>query len=60
LHVAAGHGLTLRNVGAVAQISEIEEFNIGHSIIANSVFMGLERAVCEMREAIRAGTAYAR
>jgi pyridoxine 5-phosphate synthase len=60
LHVAAGHGLTLRNVGAVAEISAIEEFNIGHSIIANSVFMGLERAVREMREAIRAGTAYAR
>ena len=60
LHVAAGHGLTLRNVGAVAEISAIEEFNIGHSIIANSVFIGLERAVREMREAIRAGTAYAR
>src|SRR3984893_6155872 len=57
LHVAAGHGLTLRNVGAVAQISEIEEFNIGHSIIAHSVFVGLERAVREMVEAIKAGTA---
>ena len=56
LHVAAGHGLTLRNVGAVAQISEIEEFNIGHSIISNAVFMGLERAVREMREAIRPGS----
>jgi pyridoxine 5-phosphate synthase len=57
LHVAAGHGLTLRNVGAVAQISEIEEFNIGHSIISQAVFVGLERAVREMREAIRAGAA---
>ncbi|MDX6444213.1 MAG: pyridoxine 5-phosphate synthase [Blastocatellia bacterium] len=56
LHVAAGHGLTLRNVGAVAQIDEIEEFNIGHSIISQAVFVGLERAVREMREAIRAGT----
>jgi pyridoxine 5-phosphate synthase len=57
LHVAAGHGLTLRNVGAVAEISAIEEFNIGHSIIAQAVFVGLERAVREMREAIKAGAA---
>jgi pyridoxine 5-phosphate synthase len=54
LHVAAGHGLTLRNVGAVAQIGEIEEFNIGHSIISHAVFVGLEQAVREMVEAIRA------
>src|SRR5260221_10379070 len=52
LHVAAGHGLTLRNVGAVAQISEIEEFNIGHSIISNAVFVGLEKSVRAMRQAI--------
>src|SRR5881409_86291 len=52
LHVAAGHGLTLRNVGAVAEISDIEEFNIGHSIISQAVFVGLERAVRGMREAI--------
>ena len=56
LHVAAGHGLTRRNVGAVAEISEIEEFNIGHSIISQAVFVGLERAVREMREAIRVGS----
>src|SRR6266516_7235191 len=37
LHVAAGHGLTVRNVGAVAEISEIAEFNIGHSIISHAV-----------------------
>ena len=55
LVVAAGHGLTYRNVGAVADISEVTEFNIGHNIIARSVFIGLERAVTEMREAIRAG-----
>jgi pyridoxine 5-phosphate synthase len=53
LHVAAGHGLTYRNVGAVAAISEITEFNIGHNIIARSIFVGLERAVREMREAIK-------
>jgi pyridoxine 5-phosphate synthase len=52
LHVAAGHGLTVRNVGAVAQISEVEEFNIGHSIVSQSIFVGLERAVRGMREAI--------
>lgn len=55
LHVAAGHGLTYRNVGALAAISEISEFNIGHNIVARSIFVGLKRAVSEMREAIRAG-----
>jgi pyridoxine 5-phosphate synthase len=55
LHVAAGHGLTYRNVVAVAAISEITEFNIGHNIVARAIFVGLERAVSEMREAIRAG-----
>ncbi len=53
LKVAAGHGLTRRNVGALARISEIEEFNIGHSIISRSIFVGLENAVREMIEAIR-------
>jgi pyridoxine 5-phosphate synthase len=52
LHVAAGHGLTVRNVGAVAQISEVEEFNIGHSIVSQAIFMGLERSVREIRQAI--------
>lgn len=52
LRVAAGHGLTYRNVTAVARIEEITEFNIGHNIIARAVFTGLERAVVEMRAAI--------
>src|SRR3954463_71860 len=52
--VHAGHGLTVANVGPVAAIPEIEELNIGHSIISRSVFVGLERAVKEMREAMRA------
>jgi pyridoxine 5-phosphate synthase len=52
LRVAAGHGLTYRNVGAVAAIEEITEFNIGHNIIARAIFTGLERAVTEMRTAI--------
>ncbi len=53
LLVAAGHGLTYRNVGAVAAIDQIIEFNIGHNIIARAVFVGLETAVKEMRDAIR-------
>src|SRR5258708_1668309 len=52
LHVAAAHGLTLRNGGAGAQTIEIEKFNIGHSIISNPVFLGLERPVRQMRAAI--------
>lgn len=56
LLVAAGHGLTYRNVGAVAAISEVTEFNIGHHIVSRSIFIGLERAVTEMREAIWAGS----
>jgi pyridoxine 5-phosphate synthase len=53
LIVAAGHGLTSRNVRAVAEIAEIKEFNIGHHIISRSLFVGLEQAVKEMLEAIR-------
>jgi pyridoxine 5-phosphate synthase len=52
LHVAAGHGLTTRNVTAVARISEVSEFNIGHHVVSQAVFVGLDRAVREMREAI--------
>ena len=52
LIVAAGHGLTYRNIGALAAISEIGEFNIGHNIISRSVFVGLYRAVEEMIHAI--------
>ncbi len=55
VRVAAGHGLTTRNVGAVAAIPHITEFNIGHSIIANAIFAGLAATVREMREAIRSG-----
>ncbi|MGH9902763.1 MAG: pyridoxine 5'-phosphate synthase [Pyrinomonadaceae bacterium] len=53
LRVAAGHGLTYRNVGALASVEEITEFNIGHNIIARAVIAGLDRAVREMRERIR-------
>src|SRR5213082_2699319 len=56
LIVAAGHGLTARNVGAVAAIGEITEFNIGHSIVSRAIFVGLENSVREMRAAIAAGS----
>jgi pyridoxine 5-phosphate synthase len=51
LQVAAGHGLTYRNVGALAALPDITEFNIGHNIISRSVFVGLNQAVREMIEA---------
>jgi len=54
LNVAAGHGLTYRNVGPVATIKKITEFNIGHNIVARAIFVGLENAVREMRDLIRA------
>jgi pyridoxine 5-phosphate synthase len=52
LIVAAGHGLTYRNVGSLAAIPAITEFNIGHNIISRSVFVGLNQAVREMIDAI--------
>ncbi len=57
LCIAAGHGLTRFNVPPVAAISEIEELNIGHAIIADSLFMGLGDAVRAMREAVQRGIA---
>ena len=48
LIVHAGHGLTYRNIQGVAQIKDLCEFNIGHSIIARSVFVGIRRATSEM------------
>lgn len=52
LQVSAGHGLTYRNVKAIASIPEIEEFNIGHNIIARAALVGLDQAVREMVKAI--------
>jgi pyridoxine 5-phosphate synthase len=54
LQVHAGHGLTYGNVRAVAAVAEIRELNIGHNIVARSVLVGMERAVREMIEAMRA------
>jgi pyridoxine 5-phosphate synthase len=45
LEIAAGHGLTTRNVGALVTIQEIVELNIGHAVIADAVFLGLAGAV---------------
>jgi pyridoxine 5-phosphate synthase len=53
LAVHAGHGLTYQNVGPVAAIAEVEELNIGHSIVSHSIFVGLDRAVREMADIIR-------
>jgi pyridoxine 5-phosphate synthase len=53
LQIAAGHGLNYVNVGRIAEIKEIEELNIGHSIIARAVLVGLDRAVREMIDLIR-------
>ncbi|MEK6605971.1 MAG: pyridoxine 5'-phosphate synthase, partial [Nitrospirota bacterium] len=51
--VLAGHGLTYRNVRRLRTIPEIVEYNIGHSIIARAVSVGLERAVREMKDLLR-------
>jgi len=53
LTVLAGHGLTYRNIDAIAGVSEIEELNIGHSIIARAALVGLDAAVREMIALIR-------
>ena len=57
LRVNAGHGLNYLNVGAVAAIPEVEELNIGHSIIARAALVGMERAVREMVAAMAEGGA---
>lgn len=54
LLVNAGHGLTRDNVAPIADIDGIHELNIGHAIIADSVFMGLSEAVSAMRKAFTA------
>jgi len=53
LAVHAGHGLTYENVRALAALPVISELNIGHNIVARAVLVGMERAVREMREAMR-------
>lgn len=52
LTVNAGHGLTIHNVAPIAKIPEIVELNIGHSLIAQAVFLGLPEAIKQMKTAI--------
>lgn len=52
LAIHAGHGLTIANVQPVSGIPEIEELNIGHSIVSRAVFVGIAAAVAEMKEAM--------
>ncbi|MDR2635514.1 MAG: pyridoxine 5'-phosphate synthase [Campylobacteraceae bacterium] len=54
LLVAAGHGLNYYNVKNIAEIKEIKELNIGQSIIARSIFWGLEEAIMKMQEQLKA------
>jgi pyridoxine 5-phosphate synthase len=53
LHVHMGHGLNYENVRAVAAIPCVEELNIGHSIVARSMLVGMTQAVRDMKDAIR-------
>ena len=57
LKVFAGHGLNTKNVVDIASISQIEELNIGHSIIGHAVYEGIEKAVDKMILSIKKGTA---
>jgi pyridoxine 5-phosphate synthase len=51
--VAAGHGLNLRNIRPLLAFPEIEEYSIGHSIVARALFVGMEEAVREMLALVR-------
>jgi pyridoxine 5-phosphate synthase len=55
LHVYAGHGLRVDNVGPIAAIPQIEELNIGHSIVARAAMVGIDAAVKEMLAAMAGG-----
>jgi pyridoxine 5-phosphate synthase len=52
LKLHAGHGLNYQNVGPIARLDGMAELNIGHSIISRAVFVGLERAVREMKDCL--------
>jgi len=53
LHMNAGHGLHYQNVQAVAAIPQLIELNIGHSIVAHALFVGLDKAVKEMNDIVK-------
>ncbi len=52
LEVGVGHGLDYRNVCALADVDQIEEYSIGHSIVSRAALVGMERAVFEMRSLV--------
>ncbi|MEP9412176.1 MAG: pyridoxine 5'-phosphate synthase [Candidatus Brocadia sp.] len=52
LRVNAGHGLTYQNVGLLVESMNVEELHIGHSIVSRAVFVGIQKAVSEMKELI--------
>ena len=54
LHIHAGHGLTYLNVASLAAVDELDELCIGHSIVARALLVGMERAVRDMAELVRA------
>lgn len=57
LEIHAGHGLTFANVAPVAAIAEVRELNIGHFLIGEAIFVGLEASVLEMRRLMDAARA---
>lgn len=53
IRLHAGHGITYRNVGDLLHLPQLKELNIGHCIISKAVMVGMERAVREMKDALR-------
>jgi pyridoxine 5-phosphate synthase len=52
LKVNAGHGLTYKNTGPIVEVMDVEELHIGHSIVSRAIFVGIKRAVKEMKDII--------
>lgn len=52
LRVNAGHGLTYQNVGTIVESLDVEELHIGHSIVSRAIFVGIQKAVSEMKELV--------
>ncbi|MBI2943089.1 MAG: pyridoxine 5'-phosphate synthase [Candidatus Wallbacteria bacterium] len=55
MRVAAGHGLTVANVGPIVAVRPVEELNIGHHIVSRAIFVGLQAAIGEMIQAMALG-----
>ncbi|TNF36280.1 MAG: pyridoxine 5'-phosphate synthase, partial [Gammaproteobacteria bacterium] len=58
LQVNAGHGLNYQNVKSIAAIANIRELNIGHAIIAESIFIGLDEAIQKMKRLMQEARAW--